>query len=144
MKYLADTNLLSQAISPKCDSRVERWLDEKGDDFGICWATIAELRFGVERMAPGKRRDALQVGVDEMIADTPVVPLTDATARAFARLAAERESRGRTKPFADTVIAAVAIEHGLTVATRITADFPDVPVVNPWDEKKTGDRSQGE
>jgi toxin FitB len=32
----------------------------------------------------------------------------------------------------DTVIAAVALEHGLTVATRNTLDFPDVPTVNPW------------
>jgi predicted nucleic acid-binding protein len=70
--------------------------------------------------------------------------LTDGTARAFGSLVATRKVAGKPKPWPDTVIASIAQDHCLTVATRNTDDFAEVPTVNPWDEKAPGANAEGQ
>ncbi len=55
-----------------------------------------------------------------------------AEASEWARYVEKHRSRGRVLPTIDSMIAATAIVHGLTIATRNESDFPEIPIVNPW------------
>jgi len=70
--------------------------------------------------------------------------VTQPIAERVGRLAGERDSVGRNLPFGDGLIAATAIEHGLTLVTRNVRDFADLglTVINPWDGRSL--RSSGE
>ena len=146
MKFIADTNIISELTKERRDPAVVSWLREHGDQVGICWITVAELRAGIAIMPEGKRRAALEAVVDGFVADfyqEDALELRGSTAAAFARLQEDRRDAGESQDWPDAVIAAVAQDHGMTVATRNTDHFPGVSVVNPWNEKAPGDRSQG-
>ena len=146
MKYLADTNVVSEMTTPTPHEGVRAWLNANADDTRIAWTTVVELRSGVAQMSSGSRRDRVAALVDEIVGGyfaAEDMPLGDGTAKAFAALVAERKSAGLMKDWQDTSIAAVARERGLTVVTRNVSDFPGVPVLDPWNEKAPGVRSKG-
>lgn len=140
MKFLADTNLVSELAKAAASPSVKRWMEAHGEEVGLSWVSVAELRAGIQVMPPGKRRDLLHEDIEGLIADDDdeLLQLSGDTAVRHADLVARRKPAGIQIHFADTVIAAVALEHGLTVVTRNTKDFPDVPTVNPWDEQTPG------
>lgn len=99
--------------------------------------TLAELRHGIERLASGKRR----IQLDEWLrADLPlrfehrILPVDAAVADQWGQLVARRESKGRPIHAMDTLIAATAEVHSLTLVTRNSADFADAAksIVDPW------------
>jgi predicted nucleic acid-binding protein len=63
------------------------------------------------------------------------LPVTQPIAERLGRLAGERDSKGKTLPFGDGLIAATALEHDLTLVTRNVRGFADLglAVINPWD-----------
>jgi predicted nucleic acid-binding protein len=141
MKFIADTNLLSELIGRRPAPSVVRWVRDHEDDLVVSWVTIAELRKGVSLHPDGRRQIELGELVDRLEAnfyDPQEIPLTSATATEFGSLVGSRKRSGQPISWPDTVIAAQAKELGLTVATRNTRDFPDVPTVNPWDEAGPG------
>ena len=86
-------------------------------------------------MPQGRRREEMQVAVEALIEDfyeETSLPLLGSTATCVADLARRHRDAAISPGWPDTVIAAVCVEHGLTVATRNTQDFPGVPTVNPW------------
>ncbi len=138
MTYLADTNLVSELTKAKAVPAVVRWMESNADEVVISWVSVAELRAGIKMLPPGKKRDVLHEDIEALIADyyhEDLVRLQESTAARFAELVARRRSKGAPYHFADAVIASIALDRGLRVATRNTSDFPDVPTVNPWDEK---------
>jgi predicted nucleic acid-binding protein len=134
MGYLLDTNVLSETRRVRAHSGVVAFLAGTDTaDLFLSALTLGELRKGVE----GKRRtdpvsaDRLGAWVDEieaMFADR-VLPVDIAIARRWGELSA-----GRSLPVIDTLIAATAIGHGLTLVTRNTRDVAPtgVEVLNPW------------
>jgi len=137
VKFLADTNLDSELTKLRPDPTVLAWIRANDPDLVLSWVSVAELRAGVALMPKGRRRDEMRAAVESLIADfyeDTSVPLLGSTAAFVADLAERHRSAGLSPGWPDTVIAAVCMEHGLTVATRNTQDFPDVPTVNPWDE----------
>lgn len=146
MKFIADTNLVSELTKALPSPSVRRWVSDNGDDVGLSWVSVAELRAGIQSMPPGKKRDTLHEDIEGLIADfydDDLLRLTGATAVRYAELVARRKHAGMQIHFADTVIAALALELGMTVATRNTKDFPGVPTVNPWDEDAPGGEEGG-
>ena len=146
MKFIADTNLLSELIGRRPSSHVVRWVRDHEDDLVVSWVTIAELRKGVSLHPDAQRQielGQLVDGLESNFYDPHEMPFTSATASEFGRLVAARKRSGLPISWPDTVIAAQAKEVGLTVATRNTKDFPDVPTVNPWNEKAAGDDADG-
>jgi predicted nucleic acid-binding protein len=138
VKFLADTNVVSELTKAAPSPAVVRWMETNDAEVGLSWIAAAELRSGVLSLPEGKRRDSLQDDVEQLIADyydDDGLRLTIATANRYAELVASRKRSGIHCSFADTVTAAVALERGLTVVTRNIKDFPDVPTVNPWNEK---------
>jgi len=138
VKFLADTNLVSELTKAKPSPAVIRWMERNDSEVVLSWISVAELRSGVLCLPAGRKRDSLQDDVEQLIADyydDDGLQLTRATATRYAELVASRKRSGIQCAFADTVMAAVALEHGITVVTRNNKDFPDVTTVNPWNEK---------
>lgn len=143
MKFLLDTNVVSEVTKASPDRAVLAWLTDHMPACRICWVTVAELRRGVA-MDPRQNPVIAQI-VEELIADyfdPDATALTDATARAFAAIHAARP-KDQVYSWSDTTIAAVAAQQAVPVVTRNVRHFPGVTVINPWAKKAPGDRSPG-
>ncbi len=131
-----DTNVVSEPLSRVPDQNVLRWLAEHSTDVAVTSVTVAELRFGVQRLPEGRRRDHLTAAVDDLIvgAAERILPFDAEAADTAGRLRARRESVGRLVSAEDTVIAAICLAGGHTLATRNTKDFDDAGFEfhNPW------------
>jgi predicted nucleic acid-binding protein len=132
--YLLDTNVISETRKTHADSRVMGFLSA-ADAAGLFLSvlTLGELRKGVEAKRRTDRVGADQLGawvdaIETSFADR-VLPVDAAAARRWGELSA-----GRSLPVIDTLIAATAIGHGLTLVTRNTRDVEStrVPLVDPW------------
>ena len=132
--YLLDTNVVSETRKSRPDSGVIAFLSA-ADAAGLFLSvlTLGELRRGVavRRRIDSAAADQLGAWVDgiETIFADRVLPVDPATARRWGELSA-----GRSLPVIDTLIAATAIVHGLTLVTRNIRDVEStgVPVVDPW------------
>jgi predicted nucleic acid-binding protein len=99
-----------------------RWFAEQ-ETVHVSVITIEELTFGVARSTP-LARARLGRWLDALLEARPIVlDVTPAIARASGELRAAREAQGRRVAQADMLIAATALAHGLTLATRNTKDF---------------------
>ena len=99
--------------------------------------TLAEIRFGIELVADATRRagfnDWLTHKVRPMF-DQRVLPVTEDIMFKWRLLVEDGRKSGHTFSQPDLIIAATALEHGLTVVSRDTSDYERarVPVINPW------------
>ena len=139
-----DTNVLSEAWRPQPNAAVLSWLQLQPPSLlFLCTPVLAELRYGVERLPAGGRRDRLKAAVDQVEADgyrDRILPLDTVAAAEFGRLAAKREKIGRRISTMDALIAAIALAQGAALATRDTDDFSDLglDVINPFDPTGIG------
>jgi len=139
MNFLLDTNVVSEWTKPRPDPGVVDWLANVDEDtVYLSVVTLAELRHGIERLSPGKRRTQL----DEWLrADLPlrfeqrILPVDAAVADRWGRVVARSESKGRPMHAMDALIAATSEVYSLTLVTRNSTDFSAVAksIVNPWE-----------
>lgn len=139
---LFDTNVISEAVRGNRDPNVGNWLLTCPADT-ICTTAIniAELRAGVSILPEGKRKSVLAENLETYLFKAfgdNILPFDAECTKVFAEIAAAMRVRGRAIGFADCQIAAIALHHGPTIATRDTQPFLDagVAVVNPWAESK--------
>ena len=142
MTFLLDTNVVSEWVKPRPDPGVIAWLTSADEDsVFISVVTIGELRYGIERLASGRRRDRL----DEWLRhDLPVrfegrvLSVDAAVAQAWGTIVTRRDRAGQPIGVMDAFIAATAAVHDLTVVTRNAGDFRSVvaSVVDPWTDEK--------
>jgi predicted nucleic acid-binding protein len=119
---LVDTNVLSELSRPRPSARVVRWFAIQ-PTIHLSVVTLEELAFGVAR-ATSAARPRLGRWLEALLDARPIaLDVTQAIARASGELRAAREARGRRVAQADMLIAATALAHGLTLATRNTKDF---------------------
>jgi predicted nucleic acid-binding protein len=136
---LLDTNVVSEGWKPKPNPQVVAWLNaQPADSVYVCIPVFAELRFGVELLDPGPRKDRLQAWVDRLETEVyqgQILTLDLLAAHEFGRLAACRQKSGRRMDPMDAMIAAIALAHGMTLATRDTQDFADLglDLINPFE-----------
>ena len=120
--FLVDTNVLSELPRPRPNPGVVRWLAEQKAII-LSVVSVEELTFGVARV-PGSRRKKLARWLDAILdSAVQVLDVNLAIARAAGELRSARESVGRRVAQADMLIAATALVHGLTLATRNGRDF---------------------
>ena len=123
MKYLVDANVLSEPTRPDPDTRVVEWLRRNERDIVVDPVVIGEIRFGIHLLPDGKRRRKLERWFESGIDRIRCVALDAQTGLRWARLLADLRAAGRSMPVKDSLIAATALRHDLTVATRNTRDF---------------------
>ena len=142
MNYLLDTNVLSEATRAKPDACVEKWLSRRPS--GSCFISVismAEIRKGILLLPRGKKRQELEAWFDgELLPafEGRTLILGEDEMSVWAILQADAEKAGHRLPAMDSLIAATARCHGLTLATRNTDDFRHcgIPVLNPWSHKE--------
>lgn len=132
MKYLLDNNVISELWKPQPESAVVDFVDTQ--EWFIPAPIIAELQEGAEATASAARKVQINARLDDFLAAFgPLVIDWDAeTARVWGRLKHSREAKRQPQPLWDSLIDAMAIRHGFTVATRNAADFRHAATFNPW------------
>jgi predicted nucleic acid-binding protein len=140
VSFLLDTNVVSEWAKPRPNAGVIAWLDEADEDrLFLSVVTLAELRYGIERLEPGRRRKRLDEWLRDELAtrfEGRILAISPAIAESWGRLVARREAAGRPIGVIDAFIAATASAHDLTLVTRNSSDFKDATrtVLNPWRE----------
>ena len=122
--FLLDTNALSEPARPKPDAKFMRKLRVNASEVAISSITWHEAIFGMERLVPGARREAVRQYLYETVArTTPVLPYDARAAEVHGKERARLEGLGRPPTFADAQIAAVAIANQLILVTANIKDF---------------------
>ncbi len=140
MTWLLDTNIAAEATRAAPDPNCLAWLDARLGQCALSSITIAEMRWGIERLTEGKRKTELARQFDFLREDYRgrFYEFDGAAAYEWGRYAAELEGMygsawWKQFDFRDTQIAAIAREYGLTVATRNVRHFPFCQVENPFE-----------
>ena len=134
MKYLVDANVLSEPTKPAPAARVVEWLRHHERDLAVNPIILGELEYGILLLPASRRRARLERWFTAGVQRLRVLDVDSATAAAWARLLARLKKKGHAMPIKDSLIAATALAHGLTVATRNTPDFEraGVNILNPF------------
>lgn len=133
-----DTNVLSELMRRRPAARVVGWVDEQdASALAITAVTVAELLYGVARLAAGARKTELAVAVDALVREDfagRVLPFDVGAATHYAELVAERERQGRPISVSDGQIAGICRHHDVALATRNVRDFEagGVALIDPW------------
>lgn len=137
MNYLLDTCFLSEFTKPVVNSGVETWFElQPLETLFVSVITLAELKRGVLRLVEGKKRAQLLVwlaGLEQNFASRLVMVDLE-TVNVWAAQSVLLEKQGKHIAFPDALIAANAMQHGMTLVTRNIKDFDHAKVLlcNPW------------
>lgn len=136
--FLLDTNILSELRRVRPNSRVVAFIKAQPlEILYISSVTLAEIRFGIELVAEPVRRAELDNWLTHRVRPMfggRVLPVTEDVMLKWRLLVEEGRKTGHTFSQPDLIIGATALEHGLTLVSRDTADYEKahVPVINPW------------
>jgi len=136
---LLDTDVVSAFMREQAEQAVVRWLDRQPkDSVWISAITVMEIRYGLEVMPKGRRKEALARAFEELLEiriEGRIAPFDEAAAEQAAVLMGQRRVTGHPGDTEDAMIAGIAQATGATVATRNVGHFADlsVRVVNPWE-----------
>ena len=135
-----DTDVASGLMRPRRDTRLVSWFDAfPPESMWLTAITVYELRYGVEALPEGRRRDELDREINNALMDDfrgRVLPLDEAAAVIAASLAVSRKRQGRPVEIRDTLIAGIVLSRRAELATRNVRHFSDldVPVIDPFAE----------
>ncbi|WP_225770805.1 type II toxin-antitoxin system VapC family toxin [Inquilinus sp. Marseille-Q2685] len=138
MTFLLDTNVVSEWKKPAPDASVVAWLANIDEDRTfLSVVTLAELRYGIDRLPDGKRRNLLDHWLTHdlpMRFESRILSVDPAVADAWGIIIARRAAMGRPISAMDAFMAATAQVHNLTLVTRNVSDFEAsvASIVNPW------------
>lgn len=134
MTFLVDANILSEPTKPEPSSRVVAWLRRHERELAVDPIVLGEIRFGIYLLPLGQRRRRLERWFQLGIASLVCLPWDATIGLRWAQLLADLRGRGLAMPIKDSMIAATALQHRLTIATRNVKDFAKtgVKVVDPF------------
>jgi len=138
MATLLDTNVLSELLRAQPDAAVLAWFARQPpDSLFVSAVTQAEMLLGARLLPAGKRRTQLQQALDGLFGEDfagRLLPFDGAAAVVYAEVVEARRSTGRPISQFDAQIAAIALSHRATLATRNVSDFEGVglSLSNPW------------
>ena len=124
MKYLLDTNVLSEPLKIQPDSRVMDRLQQYQNNIVTATIVLHELYFGCYQLPPSRKKETIKKYIDEVVvANIPMYSYNEEAAEWHARERGRLQSIGRTPPFVDGQIAAIAHVNNLILVTRNITDF---------------------
>lgn len=138
MRFLLDTCVLSDGAKPAEHPQLADWLaSQVVDDLAIGALTVGELRYGIQRLPAGRKRERLKQWLDDDLLPRfrgRVLPVDGAVAEVWGLLRASGDEAGRPLPLVDGLLLATAQAHGLTFVTRNTEDVEHrgVSVLGPY------------
>jgi predicted nucleic acid-binding protein len=137
MSFLLDTNAVSEWVKPRPNPGLIGWMESTDEDrIFISVISLAELRYGVERLAAGSRRRRLEEWLGQELPlrfEGRILPIDTRMAEVWGRTVSRSEAAGRPISAMDAFLAATAETHQLTLVTRNISDFPLLKaVLNPW------------
>lgn len=124
MNYLLDTTVLSEPLKIKPDNTVLEYLKLHQNNIATATIVLHELYFGWCQLSPSHKEKTIKHYIDEVvIANIPMYPYDEEAAKWHACERARLQAIGKTPPFVDGQIAAIAHVNNLILVTRNTADF---------------------
>ena len=137
MKYLLDTCVLSEFSKKKPEQKVVGWINNQIEEsLFLSVLTIGEIQKGISSLRSSKRKDRLQEWLQNLIYryDRRILSLDIGEMIYWGELYGKLQKKGRVFPFIDSLIAATALKHDLTLITRNEADFKNtgVRLLNVW------------
>lgn len=137
MKIVVDTNVTSELMRPAPAPSVRQWvLAQRPDDLFTTSITLAEIRYGIERLPSGQRKDLLRQSADDIFATfaAQVLPFDAEAAGRYPAIVDGRDWAGRPIDGFDAQIASICHAHGARLAAGNTKDFEltGVDLIDPW------------
>jgi predicted nucleic acid-binding protein len=145
MPYLLDTNVVSEAIKPQPQSHVVAWLAaQPSDTIYLSVLTLGEIEQGIVRSPNPRSAERLARWLEEELVPQfrgRLLAVDAAVMKTWGQITGRALLQGRPVGYVDSLLAATAIAHGLTLATRYVGDVAALPVqtINPWDERAAGE-----
>jgi predicted nucleic acid-binding protein len=131
-----DTNVVSETVRIEPDPTVLRWLSANEQQFFLSTVVLAEVAFGIERIRPEERAKRLHDFVKTLRERYlgRIYSFDEECAVIYGKIMGENQRAGRTLSTPDGMIAAIALRHNATLATRNVRDFETLKLktVNPW------------
>jgi predicted nucleic acid-binding protein len=137
-RYLLDTNVVSELIKSRPDERVVAWIRATDEaDLHLSVLTFAEIRYCIEKLTQSARRERLQRWMDIELADRfedKILDVDRGVAELWGVIMARAAIVSVRLPVMDTLLAATAEHHGMTMVTRNVRDFAraGVATLDPW------------
>ena len=138
MSFLLDTCVLSEIVKPQPNAGLTTWLAKQNTNtLFVSSLTIGELKKGIAKLAEGHRKNFLDSWLSKQVMqnfETRTLPLDAEIALCWGQHQAEMEANGKPLPLMDSLIAATAKTHHLTLVTRNMKDMQlgGVKLLNPW------------
>ena len=124
LRFLLDTSVVSAPVSKAPSPHVIKRLEDHGHESAIAAPVWHELTYGCRRLPRGKRRDAIDAYLHDVVkASFPILAYDEAAATWHGHERARLEGLGRSAPFTDGQIASIAHVNGLTLVTVNLKDF---------------------
>jgi predicted nucleic acid-binding protein len=135
MTYLVDANVLSEPTKPAPNRKVIDWLSANEGNLVVDAIILGELSIGILALPRGRKRKQLEQWFDALAQTIECLPWDAAISRRWATLVVDVKQKGETMPLLDGMIAATALQHDLTMATRNTRDFrkAGIRTLNPFE-----------
>lgn len=134
MKYLLDTNVLSEAVKAEPDRKVMAMLERHQDEIATAAPVWHELLFGCLRLPVSRKRDMIETYLENVVLrNMDILPYDERSAEWHAQQRAKLSMQGKVPSFVDGQIAAIAWVHDMILVTRNTHDFKlfeDIRVLN--------------
>jgi tRNA(fMet)-specific endonuclease VapC len=138
MTYLLDTCLISELVAKQPNQKVLDWVDaQMPERLYLSVITIGEIAKGICKLTPSKRKESLTTWLNETLPnrfENRILTLDVSTMVLWGNLVGQLEQNGRPLPAMDSLIAAIALQHSLSLVTRNEKDFAGtgVVIINPW------------
>lgn len=124
LRFLLDTSVVSAPVSKVPPPHVIKRLEAHGHESAIAAPVWHELTYGCRRLPKGKRRDAIDTYLHEVVkASFPILAYNEAAATWHGQERARLEGLGKSAPFTDGLIASIAHVNDLTLVTFNVKDF---------------------
>jgi len=124
MKYLLDTNVISEAVKTNPDKSVMEKFELLQGEMVTASPVWHELQFGCQRLPRSRKRDIISLFLHDVVRRTMLIlPYDDRAAEWHAKERARLFVKGSAPSFVDGQIASIARVNGLILATRNINDF---------------------
>jgi predicted nucleic acid-binding protein len=140
MSYLIDTCVISEFVKRKPNDHVRNWYNLQQEiQLFISAVSLAEIKKGIYKIKPSQPERALKLQnwLDklELSFSQRILPINNDVLEQWAQISASMERQGNTLAVMDSLIAATALHHNLTIATRNVNDFNALPlkIINPFE-----------